>query len=335
MKQFRVSFIITFFALAFVSYIGYIKGGLMLSFNMFYLTLILILMEISLSFDNAVVNASILKHWNKFWQKIFLTIGVLIAVFGMRLIFPLLIVSLSANLSLIEVYTLALNNPDEYSNKLISQHIQISAFGSMFLLLVFLNFIFDEKKDIFWFKLIEKPLVEYAKYRIIPYLIAITILIFYSSFILNGKDFLFAGFWGIIIYLFIQVICYFLEKKALSDTKAIQRGSIGGFLYLELLDASFSFDGVVGAFAITKDIIVIMIGLGVGALFVRSITIYLVEKGTLKEYIYLEHGAYWAICILAIIMLLNTTFHIPEVLSGTVGIFVIILSVYSSLKKID
>jgi hypothetical protein len=107
---------------------------------------------------------------------------------------------------------------------------------------------------------------------------------------------------------------------------------MGMFLYLEVLDASFSFDGVVGAFAITNNLFIIMIGLGIGAMFVRSLTIMLVEKGTLSEFRYLEHGAFYAIGILAIIMFANTIFHIPEVITGLIGAAFIGLSLWSSIR---
>jgi hypothetical protein len=97
------------------------------------------------------------------------------------------------------------------------------------------------------------------------------------------------------------------------------------------LDASFSFDGVVGAFAITNNLFIIMIGLGVGAMFVRSLTIMLVDKGTLSEYRYLEHGAFYAIGILAAIMFAGTIKHIPEVVTGLLGALFIALSLFSSI----
>ena len=75
------------------------------------------------------------------------------------------------------------------------------------------------------------------------------------------------------------------------------------FLYLEVLDASFSFDGVIGAFAITNDIVLMALGLGIGAMYVRSLTVYLVRQGTLDDYVYLEHGAHYAIGALAVILL--------------------------------
>lgn len=334
MKYFKYSFIITFFVLCFIIYRGYIHGGITSSLNVLWLTIILILMEVSLSFDNAIVNASILKHWNDFWKRMFLTIGMIVAVFGMRLLFPLLIVAFTANLSIFEVWSLALNNPLEYSQKLIAHHIEVSAFGSMFLLLVFLNFLFDEKREIFWIGKFEQKLSTIGKTKFSAYIASIFFLYLFSFLLEDSQKMVFytAGAWGILVYLLIHLLCYFLENRGKNVGKIIKTGSIGGFIYLEVLDASFSFDGVIGAFAITKDIIIIMLGLGIGALFVRSITIYLVEKETLNEYVYLEHGAHYAIGILAFIMLLNIKFHIPEAITGFIGILFILLSLYSSIK---
>ena len=100
-------------------------------FSALLITMILAVMEISLSFDNAVVNASVLKNWNHFWKMIFLTVGMLIAVFGMRLLFPLVIVAVTADMSMMDVIHLALDNPKEYSTKLIAHHEEISAFDAM------------------------------------------------------------------------------------------------------------------------------------------------------------------------------------------------------------
>ena len=333
MKYFKFSFFISFFALCIIGYFGYEKGGMTLALNMLWLTIILIFMEVSLSFDNAVVNASILKNWNDFWKKAFLTVGILIAVFGMRLIFPLAIVSFTTDNSLIEVFTLALNNPDLYSKELMSHHIEVSAFGSMFLLLVFLNFLFDEKREVFWIANFEQKLSKLGKTKPISYFISLIILLLSLILIENEKQivFLISGIWGILVYLSIHLICSLLQRNGEDFQNLIKKGSVTGFIYLEVLDASFSFDGVIGSFAITKDIIIIMTGLGVGALFVRSLTIYLVEKNTLDEYIFLEHGAHYAIGILAIIMLLNTKYHIPEALTGLVGVTFILISLFSSL----
>ena len=144
---------------------------------------------------------------------------------------------------------------------------------------------------------------------------------------------LIAGLWGILTYVAVDVISSLLEKEE-DDPKVgdmIKRGGVGGFLYLEVLDASFSFDGVIGALAITKDIVIIMIGLAVGAMFVRSMTVYLVRKGTLEKFVFLEHGAHYAIGILALIMLASMKFHIPEIFTGLIGVAFILASLWSSI----
>jgi hypothetical protein len=337
MKYFKFSFIVTILGLVGVAFWGFQHGGISTALGMMFLVAILAIMEVSLSFDNAVVNASILKTWDKYWKKLFLTVGILVAVFGMRLLFPLVIVSQTADLGLVEVWNLALNNPDEYSNKLIAHHAEISAFGGIFLLLVFLNFIFDENKEIHWLGIIEEKLGLFGKIEAIAIFISILSLLLCVSLFAgeeNKHAVLVAGLWGVVVYVGVNILGSILEKEeddpAISDI--VKRGSIGGFLYLEVLDASFSFDGVIGAFAITKDIVIIMVGLGIGAMFVRSLTIYLVEKGTLDEYIYLEHGAHYAIGILALIMLLSMKFHIPEVFTGLIGVGFIILSLWSSVN---
>ena len=113
--------------------------------------------------------------------------------------------------------------------------------------------------------------------------------------------------------------------------QGVKRGGLVCFLYLELIDASFSLDGVLGAFAISSDVIIIMIGLGIGAMFVRSLTIMLVEKKVLKQFLYLEHGAHWAIGALSVIMLLTTVREVPEVITGTLGLVFILWALFSSI----
>ena len=147
MQHFRFSFIFTFICLGLSAWWGFNHGpeaGMNNMFKVLLITAILAVMEVSLSFDNAVVNASVLRHWDHFWKTIFLTVGILVAVFGMRLIFPLLIVGVTADMSMVEVANLALNDPKSYSEKLMAHHAEIAAFGGLFLLLVFLNFLFDQ-----------------------------------------------------------------------------------------------------------------------------------------------------------------------------------------------
>ena len=110
------------------------------------------------------------------------------------------------------------------------------------------------------------------------------------------------------------------------------RSGLGGFLYLNVLDASFSFDAVIGAFALSNNMVVIALGLSIGAMFVRSLTLLLVQKGTLAQYRYLEHGAFWAIIALGAIMLLSARFEIPETITGLIGATLIGISLWWSMR---
>ncbi|GAB3235261.1 DUF475 domain-containing protein [Psychrobacter pacificensis] len=343
MRHFYLDIIFTIIALAIAAWWGYSHGGMGGMITTLSITAILAVMEISLSFDNAVVNASVLKGWDEFWKKIFLTVGILIAVFGMRLVFPIVIVAVTADLGMMQVIDLALNNPQEYSARLMAHHAEISAFGGIFLLLVFLNFIFDDK-DVHWFDWLESRLVKLGKVDAMSVFVPLIVLMIAVSWASaeQSSAVLIAGVWGILVYLGVQVVSGMLEGDLEEDlenegsgaaaTSAIMKGGIIGFLYLEILDASFSFDGVIGAFAITNDVIVIMLGLAIGAMFVRSMTIFLVDKGTLDEFIYLEHGAHYAIGALAIIMLLSVKFHVPEIITGLIGIAFIGFALWASLK---
>lgn len=344
MKHFRFSIIFTVICLALSAYWGFTHGveaGLKTMLQALAITTILAVMEISLSFDNAVVNASVLKTWDAFWRKIFLTVGILIAVFGMRLVFPLVIVGVTADMGMIEVAKLALNDPKEYSAKLMSHHAEIAAFGGVFLLLVFLNFLFDDEKDTHWFHWIESKLASFGSIQAISVFIALIAILIMSANVPDESRLVvtMAGIWGIVVYVGVQVIGHLLESKSeeseeqtSNGTGTVVKAGIGGFLYLEVLDASFSFDGVIGAFAITNDVVIIMLGLAIGAMFVRSMTIYLVEQGTLDAFVYLEHGAHYAIGALAFIMLASGTgMHVHELITGLIGVAFIVWAVLSSI----
>lgn len=334
MKHFKSSILVTILLLALSFVWGLTHGpqaGIEAAFSALWVAAVLAVMEVSLSFDNAVVNASVLKGWDAFWRKMFLTVGIIVAVFGMRLVFPIVIVAFTADLSLGSVIQLALNNPAEYASKLTAHHAEISAFGGSFLALVGLSFFLDKGKDEHWFKFIESKL-SWIGTPLAPTLITLSVLFCLA----NSMAVLVAGIAGIIVYAAVDLLCAVLEgdeEEGSSAGSTVVKAGIGGFLYLEVLDASFSFDGVVGAFAITNDVVIIMIGLAIGAFFVRSITIYLVEKDTLTTLRYLEHGAMYAIVALAAIMMYGTTgHHVPEVITGFVGIAFILSSIYASIR---
>ena len=321
-----VSFTIVCFGLAF----WYGMNATMPLMSVMALIVILTLLEVSLSFDNAVVNASVLKDMDEKWQGYFLTWGILIAVFGMRLVFPIAIVAVTADLNPFAVIDLALDEPELYSVALSDSHVQVTSFGSMFLLLTFLKFHFDEGKTVHWVEIIEERLVAIGKLESVEIVIAILVLISFQSVLPEEHriDSLIYGLSGIVLFVSVDSVSNLINP---TTTGAITRNGVMGFIYLEILDASFSFDGVLGAFAITNDIVIIMLGLAIGAMYVRSLTVYLVKQGTLQEFAFLEHGAHYAIGALAIIMLVSLKVEIPEVLTGMIGITFIALSLISSV----
>lgn len=349
LKHFKTTVIFTFVSLVLAFMWGMFHGpnaGLDAAINVLVITTILGIMELSLSFDNAVVNASILKHWDPFWQKIFLTVGILIAVFGMRLVFPIVIVAVTADLGYIEVIKLALNDPVTYSAKLLENHASISAFGGIFLWLVFTGFLFDNERDLHWLGKAEGWIAKLGEVNGIGYVTAIAVLLGLSTFVPQEAqhDVFMSGVWGIIVFALVDVIGWFLEqftgddKEEAEGNSALVKGTvkagIGGFLYLELLDASFSFDGVIGAFAVTNDVVIIMLGLAIGAMAVRCLTVYLVRQGTLDDYRYLEHGAMYAIGALALILLSSSFFHLPEIVVGLIGVaFIVAAFIHSTIAN--
>ncbi|MBD0862417.1 DUF475 domain-containing protein [Gordonia sp. zg691] len=362
------------FGLSFaVSAAALVVAYLYLGWTGLALCAILGVLEVSLSFDNAVINATVLERMSAFWQRMFLTVGVLIAVFGMRLLFPLLIVWITGGLDPAEALRLAMNPPPEgqayfpdgqpsYETILTEAHPQIAAFGGMFLLLLFLNFVLSERR-ITWLTWLERPLATLGKLDQLAVVLASLALVLTAEFLAADEiraTVLIAGVLGMITYLTVDGLSSLFMQREDADgadadasvaddpesaspatstrrptTVTVATGKAGFFLflYLEVLDASFSFDGVIGAFAITSDPIIIALGLGfIGALFVRSITIYLVRQGTLGEYRYLEHGAHWAIGALALILFLSIEFHINEIITGLVGVAFIGASLASSIR---
>jgi hypothetical protein len=331
---FKWSFIVTFVGLLLGAVLGWQStgtiGGML---TIFFICAVLAVLEISLSFDNAIVNANKLKDMTPVWQQRFLTWGILIAVFGMRIVFPLLIVVVAAGIGPIDALVLAASRPDEYARIMNDAHLPIAAFGGTFLMMVGLTYFFNHEKDIHWITFIEKHMSRYSTIKGIEIAFVLLLVLLFSR-MLDGDDastFVMSAIYGLLTFLAVEVVGGLLDASQKTMTEAA-RGGLGAFIYLEVLDASFSFDGVIGAFALTQNLFVIAIGLGIGAMYVRSMTIMLVEKETLTHYRYLEHGAFYAILILSVIMYVQTLYHIPEVITGLGGATLIGISLWSSLR---
>ncbi|MBD9732308.1 DUF475 domain-containing protein [Streptomyces sp. H28] len=346
-----------------VTALGLVAGTLYGGWAALGVVAVLSVLEVSLSFDNAVINAGVLKKMNAFWQRIFLTIGILIAVFGMRLLFPLVIVAVSAGLAPTEAVDLAVTDKARYQELVTDAHPSIAAFGGMFLLMIFLRFVFEER-EITWLGPLERLLARFGRVDMLSVCVALCVLLVASvTFAAHAhqhggthadkaQTVLVSGIAGLITYLVVSGLSGFFEDRlareaGAEDTGTAERTEREGrpvlalagraafftFLYLEVLDASFSFDGVIGAFAITNDIVLMALGLGIGAMYVRSLTVYLVRQGTLDDYVYLEHGAHYAIGALALILLVSIRYEINDIVTGLIGVTLIGASFVSSVRR--
>lgn len=341
-SYFTAAFVVTVVGLALGAWLGFATAHTTAgALKIFFICSVLAVLEISLSFDNAIVNANKLKSMSPKWQHRFLTWGIVIAVFGMRVVFPLLIVVIAANVGPWQALVMAASRPAEYARIMQDAHLPIAAFGGTFLMMVGLSFFFDGEKDIHWVRWIERKAADYSSVKGVEIAVVLVVMLIFSRIIGASDDpalgpvaantFFHSAIWGLLTFLLVEVLGGALDRSQ-QMLEGAAKGGVGAFLYLEVLDASFSFDGVIGAFALSQNLFVIAIGLGIGAMYVRSMTIMLVEKGTLAQYRYLEHGAFWAILILSVIMYLQALVHIPEVVTGLGGAALIGVALWSSIR---
>lgn len=339
LKHYTFSLFFTAICLGLAAWYGFASTGTLGGMaQILWIVFVLSILEVSLSFDNAVVNASVLKEMDEVWQKRFLTWGIAFAVFGMRIVFPVAIVAIAASVGPIEAVRLSLNDPAEYERLVESAHVGIAGFGGAFLAMVGLKFFFDHDKDVHWIGAVERQLSKFAALPAAEIALLLLVMWGISSLLepAEALTFLVAGMLGLVTFIAVEGINTILEiseeKKRLAG--AAVRSGLGGFLYLNVLDASFSFDGVIGAFALSNNMVVIALGLSIGAMFVRSMTIHLVRQGTLAQYRFLEHGAFWAIITLGAIMLASASeaLHIPETITGIIGAVLIGLSLWWSVR---
>ena len=334
MGYFRNSFLVSAAGLALGAFLGWAtthswSGVLTTAF----IVAVLAILEVSLSFDNAVVNAVVLKKMAPVWRRRFITWGIAIAVFGMRIVFPLVIVAIITRVDPLSALIMAATDPDRYSRVLTSAHVSVSAFGGAFLAMVGLKHFFNHEKDVHWIGVIERPLTRLGRIQAVELGLVMLLMYGVSTWLLGHEqfEFLTAGIFGLVTYIAVDGVSALLNFESAVTGEVAQSG-VASFLYLEVLDASFSFDGVIGAFALSNNLFIIAIGLGVGAMFVRSLTIMLVERETLASYRFLEHGAFYAIIALAVMMFLNAVTHIPEFVTGLIGAAFIVTAFADSIR---
>ncbi|WP_208431368.1 DUF475 domain-containing protein [Bartonella doshiae] len=334
LRYFGWAFFFTIIGLFLGGAIGWFETGSVAGFlKYFFICCVLGILEISLSFDNSIINARILGRMDQLWRRRFLVWGILIAVFGMRIIFPVLVVAVAVWINPIAAVKLAIWESDHYAAILTDAHVGIAAFGGTFLMMVSLKYFFDSEKEVHWLAFIEKPAQKLGALVGIDIAIILIFILFFSEKVIteDKMTFLLSALYGLLTFIGVEVVSSLLDAPKTTLT-TMTKGGVGAFLYLEVLDATFSFDGVVGAFAFSHNLFIIAIGLGIGAFYVRSMTIMLVESQTLLHYRYLEHGAFYAILALAVIMYLQAVISVPEVFTGLVGVCIIGMAFYASLR---
>lgn len=297
---------------------------------------ILTLLETTFSADNAVINSKILVTMSPFWQRAFMTVGIFIAVFVVRFVLPIVIVMASAHLGFSQVLDLALNNPEQYGHELEKSGSLINAFGGTFLMMIALSYFIDYQKKTHWLVFLEKYLGKLGRIdNITTFFMLLGALGLYFTVDSSHQSIvLLSAIMATTLHIGLEVLSIALGS---TDTKkrtiqAVGLAGLASFLYLEVLDASFSLDGVIGAFAITNSVLLIMAGLGTGAVWVRAMTIHLVRSDVLKKYIFLSNGAHWAIGVLGAVMLLRL-YHVelPEWFVGSLGLVFISAAVWWSV----
>jgi hypothetical protein len=233
----------------------------------------------------------------------------------------------------------ALHDPARYRELLDLAEPRILAFGGMFLLMVFLRYFFDEAKTLHWFKPLERRLSAAGRIEAVEIALALVVLLLLVAALPQERrgDVMIAGVIGLVLQLLSTSLSDAFGDEEQAGARLAAGGGLMSLLYLELLDASFSLDGTIGAFAITSNLGLILTGLGLGALFIRSLTLMLSREKALDKLIFLEHGAHYAIGALGVVMLAGILLHehhlhVPEWLTGVIGLVLLAFSFNDSLR---
>jgi hypothetical protein len=324
-RGFGVAYGATLLGLAAAWWLGGLKSATVVA--------MLAVLEVALSFDNAVVNATVLRRFDEHWQRLFLSVGIIIAVLGMRLVIPMAVLVAATRQSPIHVLNRSVQDPNGYAHEILNVQPLVAAFGGVFLLMIFMDY-FLADHDQQWLSWFEERVARVARrFRAGPleaFQIAGVVAFLVVAALTFGRRHQLgvpvAGTIGLVTYLAIKRLSSAAEGKsealaegANGDRPPQGRQALMLFLYLELLDATFSFDSVMGGFSVTVDIALFSIGLGVGAAYVRSLTVFLVRKKALDRYVYLEHGAYYSIGVLAVLLLVEIGKDVPDWFASLAG----------------
>lgn len=287
----------------------------------------LCLFEVVSSIDNAVINAEVLSTMSKKARKWFLLYGILFAVFIVRGLLPWAIVwATNQSLGPIGALTATFSNDPHIIESIEYSTPILMLGGGVFLVFLFLHWLFIEDKHLglateefflkngTWFYAV----VSVILVGIVAVALKYNPVLALSAVIGSSAFFITDGF---------KKNAEENEKKLLNNTS--EMSDISKILYLEIIDTTFSIDGVLGAFAFTMSIPLIILGNGLGAIVVRKITMGSIEK--IKKYIYLKNGAMYSVLCLGIVMVLEG-FHVevPEYISPSLTILIIVFFFFKS-----
>ncbi len=258
--------------------------------------------EIVNSVDNAIINAHVLKSMSPKWRKIFLFWGLIFAVFVIRGVLPFLIVWLTVpGISFGEVFAALFSGAPEVADAVNEGKPLILMGAGVFLLLLYLHWLFlEEKTPLFATDKLVKP-----HFGIWFFACAAILLVALLYFARGNPILMLSAAIGNAMFF----ILYGFREQAEKESQYLVAGHAGmgdfsKLLYLEVLDASFSFDGVLGAFAFTTDVLLILIGNGIGALVVRELTVKSIDK--VARYKFLKNGAMTSIGFLGAIIIFES-----------------------------
>src|SRR3989344_7865170 len=291
----------------------------------------LVLFETISSVDNAVINAEVLSKMSQRARRWFLLYGLLIAVFALRLMLPLLIVwAANPSLGIFETFTATFSSDEKVIQSIEDSSPILLAGGGVFLVFLFFHWLFLEPKTLglsqekfflaqgVWFYTVVSIILAVVTW----YALAINPLMAFGAVVGSTAFFITHGF---------------KQNAEKQEEELLKAGSASSglgdwskILYLEVIDATFSIDGVVGAFAFTLSIPLIVIGSGIGAFVVREVTVHNIE--TVKKHKLLKNGAMYSILALGVIMLLDAFgFHIPSYASPLITFAILGYFVWRSL----
>lgn len=283
--------------------------------------LALSLFEIITSIDNAIINAEVLSTVNQKTRHWFLTWGIFIAVFLVRGLLPLLIVwAAIPGMGLITALVATLSGDPSTAEAIKHSSPMLLIGGGTFLIFLFFHWLFLEPKN---FGLRGENFFQDQG----PWFFSVVSIFLLLIVWLAQKQDTILVFGAVVGSTAFFIIHGFREFASQREEKLLTSSAsdISKILYLEVLDATFSIDGVIGAFAFTFSVLLILIGNGLGAIVLRKLTVSNIER--IKKYRYLKNGAMYSILILGVVMLLESfSFHLPPWISPivtflTVGYF--------------